>query len=72
MANRSKSDIEREIEECAVQVVQLQKDAFELEQQAEGSEPPADLAAQIQRKADELKGAEARHAALRAEAASAG
>ena len=42
---------------ATLQVVEFQKDVFELEQQREGPEPPADLEDQIQRKSDALKDA---------------
>lgn len=68
MANRPKAEVERELERVAVEVVRLQKDAFELEQQRAGSEPPPDLDEQIRRKADELAAAQKRWADLKAEA----
>jgi hypothetical protein len=68
MANRSRADVERELEQSAVAVVQLQKDTYELEQQREGPEPPADLDEQIRRKTDELKAAQERWTVLKAEA----
>jgi hypothetical protein len=71
MANRSKAEVEQEIAECGMQVVRLQKDVFGLEQQREGPEPPADLEDQIRQKSDELKEAQGRWAALKAEAESA-
>jgi hypothetical protein len=67
MANRSKAEVEQELEDSAMQVVQLQKDVFELEQQREGSAPPTDLEDQIRRKSDELKDVQARWDALKAE-----
>jgi hypothetical protein len=70
MAKRSKVEVEQELESCAMQVIELQKDVFELEQQREGSAPPADLEDQIQRKSDALKDAQARWDALKAEAES--
>jgi hypothetical protein len=70
MANRSKAEVEQELEDCALQVVELQKDVFELEQQREGPAPPADLEDQIQRKSDALKDAQARWDTLKAEAES--
>jgi hypothetical protein len=71
MANRSKAEVESELEDCALQVVELQKDVAELEEQRGGSGPPADLEDQIRRKSDELKDAQARWEALKAEAESA-
>ena len=71
MANRSKAEVEQELEDCALQVVELQKDVSELEEQREGQEPPADLEDQIQRKSEALKDAQARWDALKAEAESA-
>jgi hypothetical protein len=68
MANRSKAEVEQELEDCGIQVVELQKDVFELEQQREGPAPPADLEDQIQRKSAALKDAQARWDALKAEA----
>ena len=70
MAERSTAEVEHEFEDCTLEVVQLQKDVFELEQQREGPEPPADLEDQIRRKSDEVKEAQARWAALKAEAES--
>jgi hypothetical protein len=70
MANRSKAEVEQELEDSTLQVVQLQKDVFELEQQREGPAPPTDLEDQIQRKSDELKAAQARWDALKAESES--
>ena len=70
MANRSKAEVEQELEGCAMQVIEFQKDISELEQQREGPEPPADLEDQIQRKAEALKDAQARWDALKAEAES--
>jgi hypothetical protein len=67
MPNRSRAEVEREVKQCALEVVQLQKDAFELEQQRDGPEPPSDLDEQIRRKADELKVAQDRWSALKAE-----
>lgn len=72
MANRTKDEVERELEQCAEDVVQLQKDASELEQQREGPEPPSDLDEQIRRKSEELTAAEERWTALKAEADAAG
>ena len=72
MANRSRVEVERELELSAVEVVRLQKDAFELEQQREGPEPPSDLDEQIRRKSDELKAAQERWTTLKAEADAAG
>jgi hypothetical protein len=68
MAKRSRTEVEQELEGCAMQVVEFQKDVFELEQQRGGPEPPADLEDQIQRKSDALKDAQARWDALKAEA----
>ena len=68
MANRSKVEVEQELEGCAMQVIELQKDVFELEQQREGPAAPADLEDQIQRKSDALKEVQARWDALKAEA----
>jgi hypothetical protein len=68
MGTRSKAEVEQELEGCAMQVIELQKDVFELEQQREGPEPPANLEDQIQRKSDALKDAQARWDALKAEA----
>jgi len=70
MANRSRAEVEQELEGCALQVVELQKDVFELEQQREGPGPPADLEDQIERKSEALKDAQARWDALKAEAGS--
>jgi hypothetical protein len=70
MASRPKAEVQQELEDCAMQVVALQKDVFELEQQREESAPPADLEDQIRSKSEELKGAQDRWAALKAEAAS--
>jgi hypothetical protein len=72
MPNRSKAEVERELEDCAMQVVGLQKDVFELEQQREDSAPPADLEEQIRTKSDALKALQARWDALKAEAESPG
>jgi hypothetical protein len=69
MANRSKAEVEQELENSAAEVVELQKAVFELEQQREGSAPPADLEDQIQSKSDALKVAQARWDTLKAEAA---
>jgi hypothetical protein len=66
------AQVEQELEGCAIQVVQLQKDVFELEQQREEPDPPADLEDQIRRKSAELKEAQARWDALKAEAESSG
>jgi len=70
MANRSRAEVEQELESCALQVVELQKDVFELEQQREEPEPPADLDDQIRRKSDALKDAQGRWDALQVEAKS--
>jgi hypothetical protein len=70
MANRSRVEVEKEIEDCALQIVEFQKDVSELEQQREEPEPPADLEDQIQRKSDAVKDAQARWSALKAEAES--
>ena len=70
MGKRSKAEVEQELEGYALQVIEFQKDVFELEQQREGPEPPADLEDQIQRKSDALKDAQARWDALKAEAES--
>ena len=70
MANRSRAEVEQELEGCALQVVEFQKDVFELEQQRDGAAPPADLEDQIQRKSAALKDAQARWDALKAEAES--
>jgi hypothetical protein len=72
MANRSKVEVQKELEDCALHVVELQKEVFELEQQREGAEPPADLEDQIQRKSETLKDAQARWEALKAEEEAAG
>jgi hypothetical protein len=71
MGKRSKAEVEQELEGCAMQVIEFQKDVFELEQKREGPEPPAHLEDQIQRKSDALKDAQARWDALKAEAESA-
>ncbi len=71
MGKRSQAEVEQELQGCALQVVEFQKDVFELEQQREGPEPPANLEDQIQRKSDALKDDEARWEALSAEAESA-
>jgi hypothetical protein len=70
MANRSKAEVEKELEDCAMEVIEFQKDVFELEQQREGPEPPPDLEDQIQRKTDALKDAQARWETVKAEAES--
>jgi hypothetical protein len=72
MPNRTRAEVEQELEGCARQVVALQKDVFELEQQREDQTPPADLEEQIRCKSDELKDVQARWDALKAEAESAG
>jgi hypothetical protein len=72
MADRSKTEVEQEIEDYALEVVGLQKDLYELEQQRDGPEPPADLEDQIRLTSDALKEAQARWAASKAEAESAG
>ena len=72
MADRSKAEVEQEINDCALDVVALQKDIYELEQQRDGPEPPADLEDQIQLKSDALKEAQARWEASKAEAETAG
>jgi hypothetical protein len=71
MANRSKAEVEKELEACALEVVEFQKDVAELEEQREGPDPPAGLEEQIQSKSDALKDAQARWEALKAEAESA-
>ena len=68
MANRSKAEVEQELERCGLEVIELQKDVSELEQQREGPDVPADLEDQIQRKTDALRDAQARWDALKAEA----
>jgi hypothetical protein len=70
MAGRSRAEIEQNLEDSALQVVQLEKDIYELEQKREAPGPPADLDDQIRRKTDELKAAQAAWAALKAEAES--
>jgi hypothetical protein len=70
MGKRSKAEVEQELQDCALQVVEFQKDVFELEQQREEPEAPAELEDQIQRKSDALKDAQARWDALKAEAES--
>jgi hypothetical protein len=70
MANRSKAEVELELEGCAMQVIEFQKDVFELEQKREGQDAPPDLEDQIQRKSDALRDAQARWDALKAEAES--
>ena len=70
MANRSKAEVEQELEGCAMQVIEFQKDVFELEQQREGPDAPPDLEDQIRRKSDALRDAQARWDALNAEAES--
>lgn len=67
MANRSKADVERELEAQAVQVVLIQKEIAELEARREEAEPPADLDDQIRRKTDELGKAQSQWASLKAE-----
>ena len=67
MANRSTAEVKQELEDRARQVVRLQKDIFELEQQREGPEPPADLEDQIRGKSTELEDAQAQWAATKAE-----
>ena len=68
MANRSKAEVEQELEGCGLEVIELQKDISELELQREGPDAPADLEDQIQRKTDALKDAQSRWDALKAEA----
>jgi hypothetical protein len=63
MGNRSKA----EVEDCAMQVIEFQKDVFELEQQREAPGAPTDLEDKIRRKSDALKEAQARWDALKAE-----
>jgi hypothetical protein len=70
MPNRTKAEQEQDVEDCAIEVVQLQKDVYELEQQREDRAPAADLDAQIERKSSDLKDAQARWNALKAEASS--
>jgi hypothetical protein len=72
MANRSKADVERELEAQAVQVVLIQKEIAELEARREEPESPADLDDQIRRKTDELGEAQNQWTSLKAEAESAG
>jgi hypothetical protein len=72
MSDRSTAEVEQEIQDYAMEVVALQKDVFELEQQRDGPEPPADLEDQIRLRSDDLKKAQARWAASKAEAESAG
>jgi hypothetical protein len=71
MANRSKAEVEQELEDCGLQVVELQKDVSELEEERDGAAPPADLEERIRGKSDALKEAQARWDALKAEADSA-
>jgi hypothetical protein len=70
MGNRSKAEVEQELEECAIQVIEFQKDVFELEQQREAPGAPLRPEDQIQRKSDALKDAQARWDALKAESES--
>jgi len=71
MASRPKNEVEKELKDCGMQVVRLQKDVYDLEQQREGPAPPADLEDQIRRKSDELRDVQGRWDALKAEADSA-
>jgi hypothetical protein len=70
MPNRLKTKVEQDVEDCALEVVQLQKDVYELEQNREDRAPAAELDEQIQRKSSALKDAQARWNALKAEAES--
>jgi hypothetical protein len=70
MAERSRAEVEQDLEDSAQQVVLLEKDIYELEQKRQEPEPSADLDDRIRRKTDELKDAQAAWAALKAEAES--
>lgn len=71
MEVRSKAEVEQEIEDCAMQVVELQREVSELEDQRDGPVPPADLEDQIRLRSAALTEAQARWEASKAEAESA-
>lgn len=68
MADRTKAEVAQEVETCALDVIALQKEIYELEQRRDEADPPPDLEDQIRVKSDALKEAESRWAASKAEA----
>jgi hypothetical protein len=67
MANESKGDVERQLEDSGMDVVRLQKDLDDLEDQRGAPAAPADLEDQILQKTVELKAAQERLDALKGE-----